>query len=750
MHRQAVDTSRTQRFFGLVLDFGAIAWLCIYPLFATVSVFVLFLLVGQGRELLNILAEEKYDTWLAPQRSIAYVAFAALAIAVWHTSRVLLHVRYHGIGAYGRTNADTPTMAILRKHFPRWLPCVVLLVPSASWFSSGQYWPGFYALLLLFIGIYLLYFRKVAILGHTVTPRGVQTAHLDEVPKQTKFIVGCWLFFAFILVQSIIHEPVLVPRVLGATSVVLMALTGWTIFGGFVLTLWPKAYGWPSMAVAAPMLLAIGSMFTNDNHAPRSYDGAIRISDQRMDAATTFNRWLNARQLTAEQPYPVFIVATEGGGLRAAYWTAAVLGRLQDRWRGDDRFSDHVFAISGVSGGSLGAAAFVSLVARGGPNNAVQAHCRASYEKAADCLLGDDFLAPTLSFLMFPDAIQRFWPVPYASNDRARALELAWESSWRDVMGNDAFANPFPDLWSGAESPRTDVPSLLLNGTVVEDGRRFIVSNINIGDKEFPDAYDAFDPVAYLYDVKGRLLPGKQPKHGVAPAIALSTAAHHSARFTFVSPAARIERTDGGVWGRIVDGGYHENSGAQTTNDLLTSIAPQASARGRAIHLYAILISNAPDQPQLCDDRRKTVASDWFPEVFSPLDALLNARDARGSLARRIFARTLQGESCRDKKSIEAKTQSVFEFHIRSSDAKPTLGWFLSEAADVQMANSLHQGGNATTADAIVSLGIHTPSAPHGGPLATEFAAKKKGLTRQPQPSSVTSPDANTAASHDR
>ena len=39
----------------------------------------------------------------------------------------------------------------------------------------------------------------------------------------------------------------------------------------------------------------------------------------------------------------------------------AVLGELQDR-AGDDSFADHVFAISGVSGGSLGASVFAALV----------------------------------------------------------------------------------------------------------------------------------------------------------------------------------------------------------------------------------------------------------------------------------------------------------------------------------------------------------------------------------------------------
>jgi hypothetical protein len=61
--------------------------------------------------------------------------------------------------------------------------------------------------------------------------------------------------------------------------------------------------------------------------------------------------------------YPLFIVAAQGGGFYAAYHSALSLARLQDAC---SEFSDHVFAISSVSGGSLGAAVFTELL-RGQP-----------------------------------------------------------------------------------------------------------------------------------------------------------------------------------------------------------------------------------------------------------------------------------------------------------------------------------------------------------------------------------------------
>ena len=58
------------------------------------------------------------------------------------------------------------------------------------------------------------------------------------------------------------------------------------------------------------------------------------------------------------------------GGLRAAYWTATVLGELHDRI---DHFDQHLFAVSGVSGGSVGASVYRALIGTSG-----SIECRAS------------------------------------------------------------------------------------------------------------------------------------------------------------------------------------------------------------------------------------------------------------------------------------------------------------------------------------------------------------------------------------
>ena len=61
-------------------------------------------------------------------------------------------------------------------------------------------------------------------------------------------------------------------------------------------------------------------------------------------------------------PVPMLIVATAGGGIRAAYWTAAVLDKLDTQ--SDGKVRPYLFAVSGVSGGSVGATAFEAALAK--------------------------------------------------------------------------------------------------------------------------------------------------------------------------------------------------------------------------------------------------------------------------------------------------------------------------------------------------------------------------------------------------
>jgi hypothetical protein len=160
------------------------------------------------------------------------------------------------------------------------------------------------------------------------------------------------------------------------------------------------------------------------------------------------------------------------------------------------------------------------------------------------------------------------------------------------MPGRNRLAEPLDRLW---DDKVHWTPALFLNATWVETGKRLIASNVQIvvagAEEDFADVEDA--------------------QRFFAPrSLALSTAAHMSARFTYVSPAGTLVK-DGKVHGRVVDGGYFENSGATTTLEVLLTIDQLAleDKRWKKVDPIVIHISNEPvdprPAPKRCEPRRR-------------------------------------------------------------------------------------------------------------------------------------------------
>jgi hypothetical protein len=344
------------------------------------------------------------------------------------------------------------------------------------------------------------------------------------------------------------------------------------------------------------------------------------------------------------------IVAAEGGGIRAAYWTATLLAAIQER---EPSFARHVYAISGVSGGSVGAVVFDALLAQvpgaGGKLCDVRGKAETSVERCAERLLGEDFLSPALAAFLFPDLVQRFLPFPVERFDRARALEASWEDAWKKGMGNDRMAESFDGLWTGDRAHR--IPSLFLNGTWVETGKRMIASNLAVDARTFNDTADVFSFIDYP--------------------IPASTAAHLSARFTYVSPAGSLlKRNAKEAAAHIVDGGYFENSGTATALDVLAALYERSEKLN--LDFVLVYVNNDPgEQETSAAEPAHHAAYRWLTELMSPIDALLNTRVARGTYSQSLT-----------KEFVEAnapdKRRRYFHFGLKQEKFAPPLGWFLS------------------------------------------------------------------------
>jgi hypothetical protein len=661
------------RIIGACVVLGAAAWLCVYPVLLVLAGLVLLILVPQGNELLEATARHDQLAF----KLVFHLAVAAWALSAWYCSRVLLTRRFQGRFASGTLEAADPFTIRIRTWLPRLLGASIYAALAAYlFFVARERGEGLVALAIgIVYWVFVVYRRTVLRSAQPVTLR------TDALDRETIVVLGISIGLTFLLLAGFLVSPVDLPRRLGAAPIVLLAFTSWILAGSILFVLLPKAYELPSLALL-PIVLAMAAGGV-DNHEPRQIapvPGAQRAASIQASAS----EWLAQHEAAfrrareeGQEWFPVYVAAAEGGGLRAAYWTASVLGELEAATNGG--FSQRLFAISGVSGGSLGGAAFVAELGARGCNSPEPANAR----NCARHFLKGDFLSPMVAFMLFPDLLQRFIPfVAIRRFDRARALELSLEHSWGQIHP-PATVNAFAAPYEAMTGPR-----LFLNGTRVETGKRVLISPARFDEDELPEVDD-------LFAVGGK--PWSVP---------LSTAVHLSARFSYVSPPAKICRDAAetcdldGVWGRVVDGGYHENSGAQTAAGILRALrraarefeAAQPAGRTR-IQPQVIIITNDAASARLCAPPEQIAASRWYAELFSPMDALWNARTARGAQARRALADAAAGfrRDPLDKDcAADGTRESTLEFSLSGTDERPpALGWFLAAGSQARMDKAL-------------------------------------------------------------
>ncbi|MDY3552361.1 patatin-like phospholipase family protein [Gemmata sp. JC717] len=342
-----------------------------------------------------------------------------------------------------------------------------------------------------------------------------------------------------------------------------------------------------------------------------------------------------SRPHTAPSLPPLVIVATSGGGSRAAVWTCAVLEELcrqelerrkAARVPEGGLLADQVRVVTGASGGMVGAAyhaAFYSQPCAPLPDGIKAAlacrvggqsvHLHAPLARA----LSRDNLSAVVATMLLSDLPSIWWPFP-VNRDRGRSLELAFADNTRPapVPGGPPPRSPFEfalsDLRTAEEEAR--VPSLIFSPMLVEDARRLLISNLDLAPlcrTDGPDGKVASFGAVEFY----KLFPEARETFTVA------TAARMNASFPFVSPAVTLPTNPGR---RVVDAGYYDNYGIDIAADWVCHHAKEIVA-GFSSVLVLELRAYANNTERL----NATAGEEPGPLgwLLSPLSAVLTMRE---------------------------------------------------------------------------------------------------------------------------
>lgn len=604
----------------------------------------------QTQEVYRVLAQDRLATpgfqvhWL-----FALIALFALSLVFWQVARGLSYDFYAG--------ADGPAHPLARAVL-QWLPRVLATTPLFGaglglWLCHSEALDNRDPLLNELVrdvdrlrrdfemGIGLCVALGVVLFVVML----IFEYRMQEAGRTRKVAsYSNWILFPGIAVASVALlalDPIGMPQAFGVVPVFALWMAVLALLVGLLARL--SIFAVPLLGLMILYVAGIEVLKLADNHEIRHEVRPV----ERKAVDEAFDVWLASRKdraayEAAQKPYPVYIVAAEGGGLYAAYLTAQFLTRMQDLC---PSFAQHVFTVSSVSGGSLGAAVYAGLVA-GDPAAAEPAPCKqgvkeiGAMEKRAKEILSADFLAPAVWGALFPDFLQRFIPHPLAPLDRARVLEEAFERTWKGSGANPMTGGMF-DLCGSqmAGCLKGTTPLLAFNVTNVETGLQMVLSPLDL-DIVGAIADPTLPPVGKIYDFFG--VPGIDPFH-----MRLSTAVGLSARFPWVSPPGwyvydppvpkermtrrqrpnRLQRPNSARTRlTFVDGGYVDNSGVSTA----LNIARYLDTReGRPNVEFRVIMVSALWAP-LDRLRIEPPLDENSGELFPPVNAAINSRQGRG------------------------------------------------------------------------------------------------------------------------
>jgi len=649
-----------------------IVWRILYP--AGYS-FLLLALAGyaliyndQGRDFFVGVAFNGISLLYIVKTSITIVIWCLL---IWYTNRIVLQVK----------DIDVPDDKFTNRII-RWLPRLLALVPlvivTIALFKGASIihfykWKTLivYTLVTLAIGSFLiLFFIKRPALARKLgidfkddksrfTPHSTTIPELMK-PRATKLairliiIVNVLFFILFFLPIEFGFA-----RLLQSATIVFCGFIFFTVVSAFIVL---KFSTRRSPAFIILLMVVILFSTNNDNSSIRTLK-SNHLPAERENIETSFTHWLSRRippgadSANPNSPpkiYPIIIVAAEGGGIRGNSWTAQVLKKLNDQ---NPAFMEHVFAISGVSGGGVGSVFFTSyyhdLV-----NQQIKDYNNTNifFENA----VSSDFLSDLTASFIFSDNLQRILPFPVDPFSRNRKLEDSWGIAYRQNLQSETMNNSFLDIWYGKKDDDHMVPNLFINGALAETGQKAITSNLALHSgaiKTFSDDVD-------VLEILGSDVPVK-------------TAASLCARFPVITSGALLKENGKRPVGHVIDGGYKENSGIETAWQLILGL--NRYIRQSELNLnnkwrfpvYLLFIQNSTDAKSISDS---VAVADVIPDLSTILPGFINAWDRRTTLYKNITAGLFSDTLLNER-------YAYFEYKIKNNIGLLPLGWSLSDSA---------------------------------------------------------------------
>ncbi len=498
-----------------------------------------------------------------------------------------------------------------------WFRNIFFKIPQNKWIIYLLIFLGFVTLILLGIlndqdkdGILKLFISNSVLafvfLSFTFLFKRIRS----DMTKTMIYRVVLILVILSLLYYILIAIKPAYSQALNPLLVILISLIAFYIIA-FALKLTGKRYKIPLLTLFIIACFIIGEMAAKkDGFDHYAIEPVPASKDNRPDMDSHINQWFEQRKeqiLNSQQHYPIILVSAEGGGSRAGLWSFLVHSYLQNS--SPTYFKDHLFLLTGASGGSVGNSMFyaqASQLFRSPTDYSFLLGEDAEFQYKASALYNENFLSSSVAGLLGRDLLQSI-ANRFSYDDRGRLLEEEWELAHLEHISrkkpDTLLKREFLSFYQ-AEQNGFSPPLLIINTTHVQSGQYYLIS---------PVTFDNITEFNGLND----FLTKMQAAHP-GSSVMLSTAMSLNARFPYISPAGRVNKL-----GQFVDSGYYDNIGGSVSSRVKSRIMAYLDSRVNqdTLLLEKIRIINLVIKYKGEDKSPKPVT-----QLRAPLSTLLNVR----------------------------------------------------------------------------------------------------------------------------
>lgn len=300
--------------------------------------------------------------------------------------------------------------------------------------------------------------------------------------------------------------------------------------------------------------------------SPTQYEHDKLLEEQRL------TKWNERRLAENDSSAPMIIVAVSGGGTRAAYWSFRILQYLDSLSSG--KFYKNTVMMTGASGGMIGTAYWRELHSMYSNEKRITKPYDPQYQEN----IGKDLLNAIVFSLVSVDLVSPFNKIAVAGHsykkDRGYAMEQEMILNTNGVFDTDLGKNKHYEQ-------EALMPGMIVNGTIINDGKRLMMSSLPVGYLTRP-AYSIYnDSTAAIDAIDFATFFKNQNPYKMR----LTTALRMNATFPYILPVVRLP-SDPEM--NIMDAGLRDNFGMEVAFRYIYTMSGWIKANHKKVILLQI------------------------------------------------------------------------------------------------------------------------------------------------------------------